>query len=123
MGRYAFFNTGVEYKFTFAVQFSSDMLEFGGTSEPCEGYEYVQSWEQKEAPSILDQLRGFEDVLGLPELDFEKFSKDSDGTSKMRYTLWEYLDLEQKEHCRYQLGCVIYHQLLYQPSLRVTFEG
>ncbi len=123
MGRYAFFNTGIEYKFTFAVQSSSDMLEFGGTSEPCEGYEYVQSWEKKEAPSILDQLRGLEEKLGLPELDFEKYSNNIDGTSQIRYALWEYLDLDQEEHCLYQLGCIIYHQLLYQPSLRVKFEG
>lgn len=32
MGRYAFFSTGMEYKFWFAVQNSADILEFGGQS-------------------------------------------------------------------------------------------
>ena len=32
MGRYAFFNTGLEYKFKFAIQSSGDMLNFEGLS-------------------------------------------------------------------------------------------
>lgn len=123
MGRYAFFNTGLEYKFTFAVQSSSDMLEFGGTSQPSADWEFIHSWEQKEAPSILEQLRGLEEDLGLPQVDFKQYSKDIYGTSKIRHTLWDYLDFKIEEHCLYQLGCMIYHQLLYQPDLRVHFEG
>ncbi len=123
MGRYAFFNTGLEYKFTFAVQSSSDMLEFGGTSEQSSTYDFIHSWEQKEAPSILDQIRGLEDKFGLPELDFKAFSNNLDGTSEIRHRLWEYLDMSEENHCLYQLGCIIYHQLQYQPNLRVTFEG
>ena len=123
MGRYAFFNTGYEYKFVFGVQESKDILKFGGTyAGEGEGY-YIHTWTQEEAFSILDQLRGLEDLLGLPEFEFEKLEKNLNGTYKTIQALWEYLDLDSVDHCLYQLGCVIYHQLLYEPNLRADFEG
>ncbi len=123
MGRYAFFNTGYEYKFTFGIQSSSDMLEFGGTQVGfVDGY-FIHSWVQEDAPAILEKLRKLEEDLGLPEFAFERYLPDTNGTSKVLLDLWEYLDTEMEEHCLYQLGCIIYHQLLYKTLLRVDFEG
>jgi hypothetical protein len=122
MGRYAFFNTGLEYKFTFGVQPSRHILDFGGTFiGEGEGY-YIHTWSQNDSSALLDQLRGLEDLLGLPEVEFEKFSKDLNGTYSIVNAIWEYLDLDSEEHCRYQLGCLIYHQLLYEANLRADFE-
>ena len=57
------------------------------------------------------------------EFEFEKVEKNLNGTYKIIQVLWEYLDLQSEEQCLYQLGCLIYHQLLYEPNLRADFEG
>ena len=108
MGRYAFFNTGVEYKFVFAVQNSGDILEFGGwfnnsTNDP------VVRWSAAEsAAPILEKLRGIEKDMGISEMDFTAFPATEEGTYMMRCSV------EEAHECGggdlfilYRLGCII----------------
>lgn len=118
MGRYAFFNTGLEYKFVFALQESQDILRFGGWFNNSWTENPTVKWSATEdSPSILEKLRHMEHTLGLPECDFNAYSADIDGTHKLRDTLDNHNTL-----ARYVLGCLIYHQLLYTPVLRAHFE-
>ncbi len=127
MGRYAFFNTDLEFKFRFAVQPSSDMRTFGGRMchEKYEGSDYHHEWEKKDMEYIMDEIKGLLDWLGVEPVDFEKYEKNLEGTHELRYVLD---DLYRKKHsedlvARYILGCCIYHQLLYMEKLTVHYEG
>jgi hypothetical protein len=126
MGRYAFFSTGLEYKFSFAVQESQDIWEFGGEKDfeglDKTGYAHHSWTASTDAPEILVKLRKIEQEGGYPELDFTQFSQDPDGTWKIREVLGEYLSPRDAGHCFYELGCIIYHQLLYEPLLSVEYE-
>jgi len=118
MGRYAFFSTGFEYKFAFAIQESDDILKFGGfhTSE-CE-----MKWISSDADFILKRLRQMEKVFGWPEFDFAKISKNLDGTEEIYCNRGTYLDLSSKYTYEYLLGLLMYHQLLYTEILTCHFE-
>jgi hypothetical protein len=126
MGRYAFFSTDIEYKFSFAVQSSEDMLEFGGKHDFSKyneiGYAYHSWTANDDAPGILKRLKQIQQVKGYPELDWAQFSYDPAGTQRLREVLGEYLSREDASHCFYELGCIIYHQLLYEPLLTVVYE-
>ena len=76
MGRYAFFNTDFEYKFSFGIQDSSDILQFSGDYDDKE----IVIWTQNDMIYIIDELDHF--PYELPE--FEKFEKTIHGT----YELW-----------------------------------
>ena len=121
MGRYAFFNTGFEYKFTFAVQESHDILTFGGNYNMDDDDPGIEWVADEDLTGILEKLREIEEGHAI---DFEKFSKDLDGT----HDLMDHLRDLSKEtvdgvvHARYRLGCLIYHQLLYTPELSADFE-
>ena len=126
MGRYAFFNTGVEYKFSVAVQDSQDIWEFGGEQD-FEGYNETgyahHSWSAEEdAARIVETLKQIEAEEDYPALEFEAFSKDDRGTWELQYHLSGYLSRENAAHCFYELGCILYHQLLYEPELTVRYE-
>ncbi len=123
MGRYAFFNTGFEYKFTFAVQESSDILKFGGTPEFAYEGDHKHSWTIVDRKKILDRLRDMEISLGLPELNFEPYEKTLEGTSKLRHDLWDIVVSNTELMATYSLGCLIYHQLLYNLGLNCIYES
>jgi hypothetical protein len=121
MGRYAFFNTGFEYKFTFAVQESQDILTFGGDYNMDDDGPSIEWVADEDLTGILEKLRAIEEG---PAIDFEKFSKNLDGTHDLMDHLWD-LSKEAADgafHARYRLGCLIYHQLLYTPELSADFE-
>lgn len=122
MGRYAFFNTGLEYKFRFAVQPSEDIWEFGGTHDFEENSDPQISWTEKDIPIILNKLRDMEDAYGLLEFNCSNYGKSLKETYKLKDDLRENLDLVDKTHCKYLLGWLIYHQLLYQPRLIASYE-
>lgn len=118
MGRYAFFSTGLEYKFAFAVQESEDILKFGGFQiAECE-----MKWINSDADFILKRLRQIEKVFDWPEYDFTKVSKDHKGTEDIYCNRGTYLDLTSKYTYEYLLGLIIYHQLLYTEILTCRFE-
>ncbi len=125
MGRYAFFNTGLEYKFRFGVQDSNDITLFGGISVISETDDSTQTWTEEDKDVIAEKLKVLLEWLGEPPLDFASYEKTLDGTWKLKSELY---DLFQKDHdeelvARYILGCLIYHQLLYEESLQADYEG
>ena len=125
MGRYAFFNTGFEYKFTFAVQPSEDILKFGGT--PTFSYEgdNKHTWTIVDRPRILNTLKDLEESLDFCPMNFDRYEKNLDGTNNLRYYLWEITvpESDVELFATYRLGCLIYHQLLYKLELNCTYES
>ena len=123
MGRYAFFNTGLEYKFVFALQDSEDILQFGGWFNNSWTENPIVKWSAaEEGERILEKLRQLEHTLGLPECDFAAYSADLDGTGDLKEALFKQKITDHKARVRYVLGCLIYHQLLYTPVLEAHFE-
>jgi len=102
MGRYAFFNTGFEYKFAFAAQASTDIQLFDGVGE----YGF-HTWTQDDKTFIIN-------LLYKLNIDFEAYEKNVDGT----YALEKDLDIDYT----IKLGCLIYHQLLYTDELTCIYD-
>lgn len=128
MGRYAQFNTGFEYKFLFASQPSEDIKEFGGQINDTDDDEYnfyysEHFWTERDKEQILYTLNHFGEGFILP--NFSIYDNDISGTYKM-YTeeqyCYQYDNIEDKKISKFILGCLIYHQLLYEPNLTVKYE-
>ena len=132
MGRYAFFNTGFERKFAFGIQESSDIMRFGGviatTEEDVQRGDYRHAWSaDRDAHTILQILQSYvmdTDVI-LP--DFFAFSTDLNGTYDLRRWFDTCCDacidiLGVVNFYTLELGCLIYHQLLYKPDLQASYE-
>lgn len=114
MGRYAFFSTGIEYKFKFGVQSSHDMLEFkGGSYYGKDEDELVHIWKKTDEIKIKEKL---DDFFGS-KVDSTKFEKNIKGTYDLRYYLETITD-----NTKYILGYIIYHQLQYTDVLSVQYE-
>lgn len=123
MGRYAFFNTGLEYKFAFTIQDSSDIIMFGGRLS---SNEYHIEWNQDDIHHIEKTLANMYDFYRAIPFDDTKFKGTLDGT----YTLKNAF-LKEIENCepdsapilyRILLGHLILHQLSYEPKLSCDFE-
>jgi hypothetical protein len=114
MGRYCFFNTGMEYKFGFAVQSSSDILLFGGKPF-ASGDDYGHIWTAADKEEIEKTLAGIAKVFGIEEVCLSGFSADVKGT-------WALLSAIHAEHPTYLLGAIILHQLQYQTPLVARYE-
>jgi hypothetical protein len=125
MGRYAFFNTELEYKFAFGVQGSGDIQEFGGqdtTDYENKTYEPSHRWIEEDKEDVLSEIRYLEDFYDFEPFDFSKYKKDLDGTYDVRRDFektYLYLDIH---HYKYLLGLLIYHQLEYMTPLTVQYE-
>lgn len=122
MGRYAFFSTGIEYKFAFCSQDSEDILEFGGQKIAPDQH----SWGQEDKPHILERLFQIQDEndFQIP-VKWEKYPLTNDGT----YSLWDDIQRASKNirdysgsFHTYLLGCLIYHQLLREETFTVGYE-
>jgi hypothetical protein len=120
MGRYAFFNTGLEYKFKFGIQSSEDMIQFNGISyDGPDEDSLIHKWEKKTDEKLIKkQLEDYhyDDI----NIDLTKFENNIKGTYELKY----YLD-NLKELCdadEFKLGYLIYHQLQYVDILTVNFE-
>ena len=122
MGRYCFFNTGVEYKFWFGVQPSEDILKFGGTPTFVYEGDHKHTWSVIDRKRIENTLRNLEETLGLEKIDFEKYEKSVEGTYQLKDYLYTIVN-ETPLISRYILGCLIYHQLLYRLDLNCIYES
>jgi hypothetical protein len=126
MGRYAFFSTGLEYKFRFGVQESYDMCRFGGVlSETIPNAHYTQAWTESDRSTALAKVQELAEFLGDPVPDFSVFEKSLEGTYQLRDALYPLYTEDHSEElvARFLLGCLLYHQLLYTDPLQVEFEG
>ena len=121
MGRYAFFNTGVEYKFVFGRQSSGDMMQFGGTAYyGRDESEAMHHWiKEKDLDDMKNKLKNYDGTDGIEELDIliPKYENNIQGTYKLKSDL-----LDKTNNFTYILGCIIYHQLQYTDVLEVNFE-
>ena len=126
MGRYAFFSTGVEYKFWFAVQPSEDILKFGGTrlfSAKDHAMAY-HCWDNPEEVwckllkhTTLPSAVIKEFVTGL------KLADTPDGTDALMSALDKSPMLSRQESdAPFMLGLTIWHQLQYTRCLFVRYE-
>ena len=127
MGRYAFFNTELEYKFRFGVQPSEDIRTFGGIMrhDLYKGGDFHHEWEQKDMPFILQELNDMLEYREIPLPEFETYEKNRDGTSNLKWKLEEYYterNYSEEFIARFILGCILYHQLMYVEKLSVQYE-
>ena len=123
MGRWAFFNTGMEYKFAFAIQGSEDITMFGGRRSG----DLCWTWSaEKDLPIVKAALDYLHLLLGGQEpIDVEKYEMSVNGTCNLQHAILNSFDGTQSECIlvhRYALGCLIFHQLLYQAELTVEYE-
>ena len=123
MGRYCFFNTGYEYKFTFAVQPSEDILKFGGTPTFVYEGDHKHQWSIVDRKLILNKLRDIESALQISALNFDLYEKTIRGTSALRHELFGLQTDNAELKATYTLGCILYHQLLYKLDLDCTYES
>jgi hypothetical protein len=128
MGRYAFFNTGFEYKFAFAEQPSADILLFEGTAAAADSAEEMEAggaqpqitWTAEDISPLLVSLQCLADDWALETPNFSDYEKTVDGTWRLGSTLRD--RLRGPNANAYRLGCLIYHQLLYKCPLQATWE-
>jgi len=114
MGRYAFFNTGLEYKFKFGIQSSGDMVEFNGISYENDGDSLIHIWnKEKDEILIKEKLEDY-------NIDLTNFENNLEGTYKLKYYLENLKEISNNH--KYILGYLIYHQLQYVDILSVEFE-
>lgn len=128
MGRDIFFNTGMEKRFAFGVQPSSDIRLFGGVIPPPKTLDdvrsyYMHAWSaEKDSAYILNELQQYTPTLP----DFTEFPASLKGTWKLSHWLDDnrrklYSDMSDN-FFTFQLGCLIYHQLSYMPELYAEYE-
>ena len=132
MGRDAFFTTGLEKRFAFATQASSDIQEFGGvdvtTQADIDYGHYRHAWNfARDGEAILAKLTEMVDPEKTEFLpNFAEFPKSLEGTHAVdnwlhdrRRRLYEWIG---SDLYTYTLGCLIYHQLLYCPDLEARYH-
>jgi hypothetical protein len=123
MGRYAFFTTGLEYKFRFGVQLSEDIQTFHGTNYSNDSY-LCHEWNQDDCETILKELKEIQSLCEFSEIDFDSYEKTLEGTQRLRQDLYSLYEEHPEVYvARYELGCVIYHQLGYMDVLTAEYEG
>lgn len=131
MGRYALFSTGVEYKCGIAAQASSDMRMFGGVittdATDLKLGKYSHRWDNdKDAKEILKILYDYVSDTDVIVPDFTSFQLNFKGTYNLYDWLYThphtYYDWLSSNSETFTLGCLIYHQLLYDHTLTVGYE-
>lgn len=124
MGRYAFFNTGYEYKFAFAVQESEDIQRFGGQDVSTRN-ELAHSWTPEDIETIREELRDYKEHYDIKFPKLEDFPKTETGTWSISTVMYE-LNKNTDDWSTFytaRLGFLILHQLQYEPNLHVHYEG
>jgi hypothetical protein len=133
MGRWAYFSTGLEYKFWFGLQSSSDIIEFYGKEnneldDEYRGTKYV-SWNSSIKENIKEDLDNLkkEHYSFLQEISWDSYELNLEGTTKLYHSFCENNnnnDTEEQNEIssKYLLGFLIYHQLLYTDVLECDYE-
>ena len=130
MGRYARFNTGLEYKFSFGVQPSDDITTFGGVAEELESnnfnneedFIHCHSWSREDRDTVFRELSEFEGFI-MP--NFDSYKMDMEGSSDIYIDIFNMNTDDVNKYrllSRFCLGCLIYHQLSYCNELSCFYE-
>jgi len=126
MGRYANFNTGLEYKFSFGIQPSEDITTFGGTVEELEEDDIHQlrfhTWSREDRDKVWRELSDFEGFI-IP--NFDSYEMGMEGTNEIYRDVFNLNTDDASKYnllSRFCLGCLIYHQLLYCNELSCFYE-
>jgi hypothetical protein len=130
MARQVTFNTGFKYNFTFGVQMTEDITSFGGHGEfdkGCWNWTSINDMNTvDDAVHILKRLYEFEEK-GYMMPKFYKYPKNIEGTNMIyHYDSFgsdKIKKIGMNDISEFRLGCLIYHQLLYQPNLSATFNS
>lgn len=86
-------------------------------------YEPEHEWILKnDAIPILNQIKDLEQSLGFPAAKFTYHAFHYDGTKNLVKEIDSFIDVTNKIHCFYRLGCAIYHQLLYCETLSCLYN-
>jgi hypothetical protein len=132
MGRWAYFSTGLEYKFWFGLQSSSDILEFYGKEnnefdDEYRGTKYV-SWNS----SVKENIKNDLDIMKnehsfIQDISWDSFEENLEGTTKLYHSFCEnnnnnHTEEQDEISSKYLLGFLIYHQLTYTENLSCEFE-
>jgi hypothetical protein len=116
MSRYVLFSTGVEYKFT-----ANESIESFGGDGVC-GYDMgAHYWTEDDCARILYVLKQLETKYSIIRPQLEKYSPCCNGTAALRWDLL-LLDIDDFIKYKYILGCIIYHQLLYNCPLSAEYD-
>lgn len=134
MGRDAIFSTGFERRFTFGIQSSGDIWLFGGVDTTDEhdlhNGQYSHKWSASRDIEIIQEMiekiiyhENNEEIL-LP--DFTQFEWSLEGTEAMRTWMsdnWKQIKFNNYRNMyTLELGCLIYHQILYDNELSVVYD-
>lgn len=127
MGRYAFFNTGFEYKFRFGIQMSDSIQMFGGLGNiygSRQSAHPYHEWVTDDLPCIEKKLRDITCSLNQELLDIPSYEATIEGTYHVFQALTSLYHIHPNEKmvAQYILGACIYHQLLYKSKLTVEYE-
>ena len=120
MGRYLFFNTGLEYKMAFGVQHDTDIEFYGGQwmlNE--EDGTFNRVWAETDIAIVNQRLLELEQAYLLDRPNLSLYKKTDDGTYTLKHDFWakhKYHMIDELK-ARYLLGLLIYHQLSYQCPL------
>lgn len=123
--RLAKFNTGFEHKFLCNADIKY-IKEFNGQEIDTNDIQYnsyysKHIWSFPDTENILTILNSFGEGFIMP--DFQKYEKNIEGTYKMYTNEPFYLEEnEYKNKEKFRIGCLIYHQLLYNNNLSANYE-
>lgn len=116
MGRYMFFNSGVDYKLVFGVQENQDIDYYGGRHvfNKEEGTFDIM-WLESDIPCIEQRLMDMEHAYLFDRPTMSKYAKNSEGTHELKHEFWEKYGYHKIDElmARYILGLILYHQLSY----------
>jgi hypothetical protein len=120
MGRYAFFNTGYEYKFVFACQESDDIEMFGGVITNENAFSGKITWTQDDLPNVKKILDYLFTINKITNFNIESFQKTIQGTYSLHFALRKLI--EPEGYFKTLLCAIIYHQLLYTDVLTCKYD-
>ena len=130
MGRWANFSTGIRYKFSLGIQSSDDIAAFGGvvdeySYDEATGTSMIHWMDDDRVLAVLRLTAMYQEYTDLPDIDVNRYLATPEGTAVLQNDLWKRYGLcyANPVHCRYALGCLILHQLMYSDALLCSFEG
>lgn len=121
MGRFLEFSTGFYYKMFFGVQKTTDINYFMGyfTGGSHEVEMFYCRWNIEKINLILEKIKSL-NILNFDLENIKNYEKTSEGTLKLYQDILKIINHNDENMVKFILGCIIYHQLLYDENLSAT---